>query len=325
MKSYKNKRVLILGGTGFIGTNLVLSLHKLGAKITVVSRGNVQSAVEFPEGVTSLSLDVSTINPSSVLRLHDLVKNNKVIFDLAGRSGAVSSTHGPYSDLQSNVVGQYNLLETCRIANPDVHIIFLSSRLVYGKAEQLPVTEEHPTEPTSFYGINKLTAEKYHKLFWDIHGVKTTILRVTVPYGPYKPTQKYRHGIINLFLDKASNNETITIFGDGSQLRDIIYIDDLVQAMIKTAVSEKTVGKLYNLGYGEGISLSNIAKCVCEVIGKGKIEYVEWPEDALKVETGDFYCSTDRLSKDIDWIPQTSLKEGVIKSAKYYKRIATLT
>lgn len=318
---YFGKRVLVLGGTGFIGTNLVLSLHKLGAKITIVSRGVVESAIEFPKGVVKENLDISTINPSSVIRLHNLIKATEIIFDLAGRSGAVSSTHGPYYDLQSNVIGQYNLLETCRIANPSVHIIFLSSRLVYGKATSLPITEQHPTDPTSFYGINKLTAEKYHKLFWRIHNVKTTILRVTVPYGPYKPAQKYRHGIINLFLEKASRNEVITIYGDGGQLRDIIYISDLVLALLKVPLSDRTYGNIYNLGSGTGVSLLDIAKNVTGTIGKGRIEFINWPEDALQVETGDFYCSIEKISKDIGWVPTTGLNMGIHQCANFYHNI----
>lgn len=318
MKEYKKKKVLVLGGTGFIGTNLVLSLYKLGAKITVVSRGKVECSISFPEDIDSVHLDISTINPSSALQLHELVKNNDIIFDLAGRSGAVSSTHGPYSDLQSNVIGQYNLLETCRIANLEAHVVFLSTRLAYGKAIILPVTEDHPTEPTSFYGINKLTAEKYHNLFWAIHGVKTTILRVTVPYGPYKPIQKYRHGIINLFLEKAAQNDPIIIYGDGEQLRDVIYINDLIEALIKIPLTEKSIGNLYNLGSGSGVSLSSIATCICNLIGKGSIKYIDWPKDALQVETGDFYCSIDKISQDIDWHPKTTLESGIKQCANYY-------
>lgn len=318
MGIYKNKKVLIIGGTGFIGSNLLLSLDKLGAEITIVSRGKTEPAINIPEGTNIVHLDISSMNPSSLLQLHSLIKNNQIIFDLAGRSGAVSSTYGPYSDLQSNVVGQYNLLETCRIANPNARVIFLSSRLVYGKVMQLPVTEDDPTEPTSFYGINKLTAEKYHNLFWEIHGLKTTILRVTVPYGPYRPNKKYRHGIINLFLKKAASNEPIELYGDGSQLRDIIYIGDLVEALVKIPLAEKTVGKLYNLGSGRGVSLSSIATSICTLLGRGTVKNIDWPEDALQVETGDFYCSIDKICADIGWYPETSLESGIKRCISYY-------
>jgi len=315
---YKSKKILVLGGTGFIGTNLVLALHKLGAIVTVISRGEISISKYVSDCVKYVNLDISTPNPSSLHKLFSIIANHDVIFDFAGRSGAVSSSHGPYDDLQNNVIGQYNILDITRVANPNAHIIFLSSRLVYGKANCLPINEMHPTEPTSFYGINKLTSEKYHGLFYDLYNVKTTVLRVTIPYGPFKPVQQYRHGIINLFLEKAFSNETICLYGDGCQLRDVIYIEDLVAAVLLIPTINKTIGEIYNLGSGQGISLAGIARVICQSVGKGNIRFVEWPEDALKVETGDFYCSIDKIMYDLDWKPTHSLEVGIAKCSEFY-------
>lgn len=318
MAKYANTPVLVMGGTGFIGSNLVIELLRLGADVTILSRGETQQAISFSEPVKSVRLDISTTNPASVITLRDLVSEAEVIFDLAGRSGAVSSTHGPYHDLQSNVIGQYNLLETCRLSQTNAHIVFVSSRLVYGKAQTLPVAENHPTEPTSIYGINRLTAEKYHQLYAEIHGVKTSILRATIPYGPLAPTQKYSHGIVNLFSELVAADQSITLYGHGTQLRDVIFIDDLTAALLRVPMHEETNGQIYNLGTGEGVSLATIADTACKITGKGSINNVDWPNDALQVETGDFYSSIDKIKSHIDWEPRTSLEEGLIKTVSYY-------
>lgn len=311
---YAGKRVLVIGGTGFIGHNLVVRLDAIGARVTAASRGKSAHADPFPEGVRFQPLDITEIAD-----LIDVVGSHDFVFSVAGRTGAAQSNVNVLADIRVNLLGQYNLLEACRRAAPDVRVVVASSRLVYGRPQFLPVTESHPTDPTSSYGINTLAAEKYHLLYASQHGIRTTVMRVTVPYGPFFPLTLRPHGIVNAFIRIAAEGGTITIYGDGSQLRDVIYIDDLVDGMLLTALRESTAGQIYNIGSGQPCPLVDIAHRVVARAGQGRIETVAWPEAAKAVETGDFWTDTSRLEQATGWRADTALDAGIERSLAYFR------
>lgn len=312
--AYAGRRVLVIGGTGFIGHNLVVRLSALGARVTAASRGKSAHADPFPADVRFQSLDIAEIAD-----LIDVVGNYDFIFSVAGRTGAAQSNVNVLADLRVNLLGQYNLLEACRQVAPRVRIVVASSRLVYGKPEFLPVTEVHPTNPTSSYGINTLAAEKYHLLYSAQHGLRSTVMRITVPYGPFFPLTDRPHGIVNAFIRTAAEGGTITIYGNGMQLRDVIYIDDLVDGMLLTALCEEACGRIYNIGSGQPCPLIDIARRVVDIAERGRIETVPWPQAARAVETGDFWSDTTRLRQTICWQPDTELAIGIARSLAYFR------
>ena len=283
---------MVTGGSGFVGLHLLAQLHKLGAR------------------VTTLEADIGD-KPS----VSKAVEQQQVIFHLAAHSGALAGNRFPVKDMEVNCKGLLILLECCRRINPAVRLVFASSRLVYGIPQSLPVDETHPTYPTSIHGIHKLTAENYLRLYNQLYGLPTVSLRITNAYGPHSVSKNRQHGILNIFMQLALRNQAIRIYGDGSQLRDFIYIDDLVEAMLRVAPHPNTYGDLFNVSSGRGISLLEAAETVVVQIGQGHIEHVPWPEEAKKVETGDFVADITKIQRTVGWRPHTEIEAGIRKSA----------
>ncbi|HMR66862.1 MAG TPA: NAD-dependent epimerase/dehydratase family protein [Anaerolineae bacterium] len=285
---YKNLPVLITGSSGFIGQHLVHKLRALSAQIT------------------TLTADIR--DRQSVTRA---IIGQKIIFHLAGHSGAVASNSDPLKDMHINCGGLLTLLEACRDFNSGVKVVFPSTRLVYGHPQYLPVAETHPTHPTSIYGIHKLTAENYLKLFADLYGLTTVSLRITNPYGPVKGLKKRSYGILNIFMQLALAGETITIYGDGKQLRDFIYIDDLINAMLIVGQSVQISNHVLNVSGEQIISLQEAANEIVSVIGRGRVEHVPWPTETQQVETGDFVADITKIKELTGWQPQIEFKVGL--------------
>lgn len=311
---YRDARVLVLGGSGFIGYNLTSALASAGARVTAVSRGLTQKARPHPESVLDKRVDMADIDD-----LLPLVPEHDVIFDVAGRSGAVESNVSPLDDLRVNLVGQFNLLEACRRTGSSARIVFASSRLVYGRPQHLPVDETHSTEPTSVYGVHRLAAEKYHQLYHRIHGLAITILRITVPYGPYQALNTTSHGVVNLFMSAVAEGHPITLYGEGRQVRDVLHVDDLVRAFLTVAQSKRSVGQIFNVGGAMPVRLRDLADAIIGVAGGGEVRFAPWPEGAAAVETGDFYADIARIKNMTGWVPRITLKEGLQASFAYYR------
>ncbi|MHB8378187.1 MAG: NAD-dependent epimerase/dehydratase family protein [Dehalococcoidia bacterium] len=311
---YQGARVLVLGASGFIGFNLVVALAGCGADVTAASRGVTRQPHAYPAGVRERAIDVREIDP-----LVGLVAGHDVVFDVAGRSGAVESNLSPLDDLRTNVVGQFNVLEACRRAAPRARIVFASSRLVYGRARYLPVDEQHPTDPTSMYGVHRLAAEKYHLLYHQMHGMATTVLRIAVPYGPCQPLDAASHGVVNLFMRTVVDGRPITLYGGGKQLRDVLHIDDLVGAMLASGRSPATIGAVMNVGGGQPVTLAELATTIVEIAGCGRVTEAPWPDDVAAVETGDFHADIGSIRALTAWVPRIPLRDGLRSSIAYYR------
>jgi UDP-glucose 4-epimerase len=314
---YRGKNVLVVGGSGFIGYNLSGELVARGAKVAVASRGITIPAGRYPSSVESVRLDLC--DPASFGRaLHD----RDIVFIVAGATGAVRSISCPVEDLRSNLAGQLNLLEALRQLPKYPRIILAGTRLVYGIAQRLPVDEAHPTNPTSAYGVHKLTAEKYHLLFHHLHGLPTTVTRITVGYGPYAPLTNTAYGVVNTFSGSLIRGEPITVYGSGEQTRDFVYIDDVVDALLRLGMCDQAIGQAFNIGHGRPITLAALAEALIRVAGQGSVVHVPWPADAEKVETGNFYADTTLLSRVTGWAPRMPLEEGLARVLEYLRQIA---
>lgn len=315
---YRNKKVLITGGLGFIGRNLAAKLSPLGAKVTllahdspyfeekVLALGNLKGALRIVQGDL---LDQRL--------LQKLVADENVIFNLAGKTN--HATSGPFEDLEANVKTHLVLLESCRISKSKAKIVFASSRMVYGKMIQKPFTEEHPTNPINFYGIHKLTAEKYHLLYERNFGVRSTILRITNCYGGNAETT---HSMPDFFMQRALGGKSLIVHGNGMQLRDYIHIDDLCEALLLVGQSEKANGEVYNCGSGKAVVFKEMAELVVKTAGKGKIEYIERPKNYEGSETGDFETDLSKLEA-LGWKPKIPLAKGLAMMCEFYKNEKT--
>lgn len=314
---YKGKKVLVTGGTGFIGLNLVKALKEAGAHLAITclkTKGLKVTKNDILSGVMARAVDIRDRSA-----MEKIVKGKDYIFHLAGHSGAVDSMENPILDMEVNCRGSLNLLEACRRFNPEAPILTLGSRLQFGRAKYLPVDEDHPLMPTSIHGVNKLVVEKYFILYHQVYRLKTVYLRVTNPYGPYQSQKPRNFGIVNLFIQKALRDETIKIFGRGKQLRDYLYIDDLIEAMMLAALNPRAYGEVFNIGSGKGTSLLDMVRTIIGLAGGGKVSKVPWPPEFRKVETGDFVADIGKAGKILGWQPCTGITEGLKKTLASYR------
>jgi UDP-glucose 4-epimerase len=310
---FSHRKVLVTGGLGFLGQNLALRLLAFGANVTILD--------------TSLNLPVFDAGAARIVRadireeaeLTHLIAGQEFIFNLAGKSGVVASNENPLEDLDINCRGHLSLLEACRKHNPEVRIIFPSTRLVYGKPLQLPVSENHSLAPESIYAANKLAGENYHMIYGRLYGLRVTVLRISNPYGPWQASRGRSYGIANIIIQKACRRDKITLFGDGGQLRDFLYVDDLSDVLLLSAISARAVGKVYNVGSETVASLSELAHLAVTAAGGGTIETIPWPEDYGKVETGDYRTDITLIKQDLNWSPRISLAEGVARTVCAYQ------
>ncbi len=315
----KNKKILIFGGSGFLGSNLVHYLQEHGTeRITVVTE-KIDERVEYNLKDLKKPIDILEADIRYEKEIENLVKGKDVIYNFAAHSGAVNSTEKPFLNLDINGKGVLNILTSCIRNNHTARIVFISSRLIYGKVTNLPVKETDPVNPGNIYSVHKLLGEYYMKLYADLYGLNTVIFRLTNPYGPRQPFWQSEYGIINYFIYKAISDEDIVIFGDGKQLRDYIYIDDVSKLLIKAGLNNSEPGSIFNLGSGKGYHFIDMAKTICKIVGRGKVKKNPWPAMYKKVETGDFVSDISKVSSKFNWKPEISLEDGIERTVSFIR------
>jgi UDP-glucose 4-epimerase len=320
-EAYRDKEVLITGGLGFIGSNLAIELVKYGAKVTIVDNmlprqgGNLFNIKDIEDKVKVNFSDVR-----NQLSMNHLVKGKDYVFHLAGQVNHVDSMRNPVQDLEINCLGTLVLLEALRHHNREARVIFAGTRGEYGKSVKLPVDEDHPTNPKGIYAVTNLTAEKMVLVYHDIFGIKGVCLRITNTYGPRHQMQHDEYGVFNWFIRKAIDDDAIPVFGDGKILRDFLYVEDLVECMLMTALTEEAYGMVFNVGTGVPVSFIDLAKKIVEVAGSGRVEFREFTKERKEVEPGDYYADISRIKRVVKWEPKTSLEEGIRKTVEFYRK-----
>ena len=248
-----------------------------------------------------------------------LVKGRDIIFNLAGTLSHIDSMNDPFTDLEINCRSQLSILESCRKNNRDVKIIFAGTRGQYGKVDRLPVDEKHLMHPTDVNGINNIAGESYHILYNNIYGIRAVSLRLTNTYGPRHQMRHHKQGIINWFIRQLIEGQTIKLYGDGKQIRDINYVDDVVDALLLVACSEKANGEVFNLG-GTPKNLIDLVETMIAVYNEGNYELIPFKEDLKKIEIGDYVANYEKIKNFVGWQPKVSLEEGLRSSFDYYEK-----
>lgn len=317
---YKRKKVLITGGLGFIGSNLAIRLADVGAKVEIIDAlipeygGNMFNVRSVKDRLRIVKGDIR-----DTTLVDKLVEEKDIIFNLAGTLSHVDSMSDPMTDLDINCRAQLSLLESVRRYNPKTRIIFAGTRNQYGKAKYTPVDENHPQEPTDINGINSIAAEKYHLMYTSVYGIQTISLRMTNTFGPRHQMKHSRQGVLNWFIRQILDGETVKLFGDGTQVRDVNYVDDVVEALFLVAASEEGWGEAYNLG-GTPVSLVDFVKEVIKEVGKGNYILQPFPKDRENIEIGDYIASYKKITKTYGWKPRVSLRDGIRKTVEYYRK-----
>lgn len=317
---FKDKRVLITGGLGFIGSNVAQALVPAGARVTILD------ALLAPYGgnrfnIAGIEGEVELVHGNILDRdlIEKMVRRVDYIFHLAGQVGYIDAKDKPFVDLDFNGKGNLILLEAVREGAPQARIVFSSSRLVYGKILTLPVSEEHPTNPLSLYGIHKLLGEKYYGYYAHEYGVAGMSVRIPNPYGPRQQMKHSKYSIVGWFVRQALENKTIEIFGDGQQERDYIYIDDIVDALLRLML-KGTAGEAYNIGSHERMRFVDMVDLVVAAAGGGQKKMVSWPLNYERNETGDYIADTKKVEMACGWRPRVNFKDGIKETIEYYKR-----
>ena len=252
-----------------------------------------------------------------------LVQDKDYLFNLAGQTSHIDSMNDPYTDLEINCRSQLSILESCRKFNTDIKLIFAGTRQVYGVPKYLPVDENHTIYPVDVNGINKIAGEWYHILYNNVYGIRSCVLRLTNTYGPRMRVKDARQTFLGIWIRQILEGNTIKVFGDGRQLRDFNYVDDVVDAMLAAALSEKTNGQIYNLGSSEHISLEDLAKKIIELNGRGEFEKVDFPADRKAIDIGDYYADFGKIHEDLDWKPGIKLDDGLGRTIEFYRENRT--
>jgi UDP-glucose 4-epimerase len=317
-ETYASRPVLVWGGLGFIGSNVSQRLLTLGAQVTIVTpareRHEETARALERQGARVLEGDIRDHS----FAVHVLAGQSLVV-NLSGQSGAVRSMEDPWTDLDVNCRGNLVLLEALRERAPDAKLVFVGSRLQYGKPDQLPVPEDGGGRPLCIHAVHKRAIEEYLHVYARLFGVRYTVARVTNPYGPGQPRGRTAYGVINRLIHLALADEPLPIYGDGLQLRDYIHIDDVVSAILALAARDEADGRAYNVGSGRGVRMIEVAQSIIEIAGGGRIQHVEWPALAAQIETGDFVADVSRIQNELGWSPTIELREGLERTVAHYK------
>jgi UDP-glucose 4-epimerase len=320
-KHYKNKNILITGGLGMIGSSIANQLVKWGAKVTIIDAclkpygANEFNIHSIRDRINFIKMDIRDSHS-----LPAVIKDCHIIFNLAGQVSHNDSLENPFLDTDINYCGHLNVLETVRRVNPKIKILYSGSRLQFGKIEKIPVNEAHLQRPLTPYALNKSAAESMYLFYQRLYGIPVVIFRIANPYGPRGQMRHNKYCMINWFVRQAMDNKTITIYGNGEQIRDYIYIDDLTAAFVHAAVDKASDGQVFNVGSGQGVTFKRMAEIVIQTVQSGKILHVPWPKNYINVETGDYISDIKKIKNILGWQPKIVLDAGIARTFNYYNK-----
>ena len=320
MSGLQGKEILVTGGAGMLGSWIAEKAVQRGARVTVLDAmapdygGNTFNLAAIRDRIRFVQGDIR----DAALMARE-ASRAQVIFNLAAQVSYIDSNIDILGDLDVNCGGQILLLEACRRAGHRPRIVFASSRFVYGRIEYNPVDEKHPLNCLSVYGIHKVAAEKYHRFFYERHGIPTVSLRIANPYGPRQQMKHSKYGIVNWFVRQALEGKPLTVYGDGSQKRDYVYVEDVSEAFLACADSPRAEGQVYNVGSGTGLPFREMAEQVARLVPGSRVVETEWDSGSVFVETGDYVSDIGKIRQETGWSPRTGFREGLEKTLAYYR------
>jgi UDP-glucose 4-epimerase len=315
----RGKKVMITGGLGMIGSTIARKAVDQGSRVTIVD-----ACIE-PYGANLFNVDpirehvqinIADIRDREAMKY--LVKGQDIIFNLAGQVSHNDSMEQPFLDADINYIGHLNVLECVRRFNPGAVILNAGSRLQFGQIEKTPVDEGHALKPRTPYALNKTAAENMYLFYHQVHRVPCVVFRIANPYGPRSQMKHSKYSMVNWFIRQAMENKPIRIFGDGQQVRDYIFVEDLADAFVQAAVDPKSVGEIFNVGSGVGIRFRDMVETILQIVGSGRVDYVPWPTDYINVETGDYITDISKIRQALKWEPRTDFAAGIQQTYAFY-------
>lgn len=318
--NFANSKILITGGLGFIGSNLAIRLVEMGANVTLVDSlipeygGNLWNIEPIKNKVR---VNIADVRDEHAMKY--LVQGHDYLFNLAGQTSHIDSMQNPYPDLEINARAQLSILEACRKYNSGIKLVFASTRQLYGAPQYLPVDEKHPLAPVDVNGINKMAGEWYHLLYNNVYGIRASVLRLTNTYGPCMRVKDARQTFLGIWIRRIIEGEPLLVYGDGKQIRDFNYVDDVVDAMLTCAYSEDADGEIFNLGADDPINLKDTAQLLVDAAEIGTYQIVPFPPDRKAIDIGDYYADYRKIRAKLGWKPRIDLRDGLTKTLQYYR------
>jgi UDP-glucose 4-epimerase len=321
VSEFRNRKVLVTGGLGFIGSNLALRLVRAGARVTVVD-SEVPGCGANRHNIAAAAADLRVIvaDIGDAASFADEIRGCSVVFNLAGEISHIHSMRDPARDLALNATSQLRFLLECARQEPGVRIVYAGTRQIYGVPQYLPVDEAHPVRPVDFNGVHKYAATAYHLLFSDLGRVDARVLCLTNIYGPRLALNLSGQGFLGNFLRRGLLRQPIEIFGDGRQLRDPVYVDDAVDAFLLAAAAHQPKSRLWNVGGPEALSLADIAAAIGEAAGAPPPICRPFPQEHKGIDIGSYSSDSTRIREELGWLPQVPFSEGVRRSLEYFRR-----
>ncbi len=320
-QGWKNRRALITGGAGFLGSTLAHRLVGLGAAVTVVDSylaeggANEANLAGIEDRIRLRRLDIG-----DQARMASLIGEADDLFNLAGRTGHMDSMTDPLGDLAANVTAQLGLLELCRQTNPKIRVVYASTRQVYGPPDYLPVDEDHPLRPPDVNGVHKLAAEQHHLIYARVHGLAASALRLTNCYGPRMRVRDARQTFVGIWVRRILEGQPFEVWG-GGQRRDFTFAEDVVDALLAAIGSPEAQGRAFNLGGGGAVSLDQLAMALIAANdGKGEFAIHEFPADRKRIDIGDYEADDHAFREATGWSPRVTLADGLARTLDYYRR-----
>ena len=317
---WSGRDVLITGGLGFIGSNLALRLVREGARVTLCDamiEGYGGNRANIREIASHVEVSIADVRDESAMG--DLVAKRDVVFHLAAQVSHVMSLSNPYPDIDINIKGTAAVLEACRKRNPDAVVVRSGTRGQYGPAVRLPVSEDAPSDPRGLYEISQLTAEMICRTYTRIHRVRTVPLRLTNIYGPRGQMRHSQFGVVNWFVRLALAGSPIPIFGSGRILRDFLYVDDCVDALLKAAAEPAAVGEILNVGNDRSSTFLEVARVLEDLLPGTRVEFTDFTAERRAQEPGDFVSDISKIRRMLGWTPTVELEEGLARTVAFYR------
>lgn len=305
-------KILIVGGAGFLGSNLVrFCLDQPGTAITVLDSLEPHLRATTAH-LTPLWDRIRFVRGSMTdhTLLASIVQDQDVIFNCAAQTSHPLSIQDPLFDASINCLGNLQLLESIRLLNRNAVVVYTSSSTVIGKAEQDLVDELHGEKPLDIYSANKGVAEKYYRIYNRVHDLKTVVLRFANLFGPFGKGYA-EFGFINYFIHLARTDQEIRIFGDGEQIRNVLFVDDAARAMWTAAQTPSLIGESFFAVHDEHLSVREIAAAVVEEMGHGVVTHIPWPDERKRIEIDNVRITAAKFRSLTGWRPQHSFREGL--------------